>query len=214
MLLVFVPCVAFWALFYQYGSSWVLQADKMDLKLGPWTLESSQISTLNALFVLVLIPIMNRTYAALEKRGVKVTPLRKMTLGMYITVLAFVAAALVETSIAAGSHPHALWQTFQYFFVSLGEVLVSITALEFAYTQAPPSMKSTIMSLWYLTISAGSFLTGFIAQLQRFSGPTFYWFFTGLQVVAAVLFTAIAIWYRPALAETSVRAEDPTRQAA
>jgi proton-dependent oligopeptide transporter, POT family len=206
--------VAFWSLFYQYGSSWVLQADKMGLQVGPWTLEASQISTLNALFVLLLIPIVNRIYATLEKRGVKVTPLRKMTLGMYITALAFVAAALVETSIAAGGHPHALWQSFQYFFVSLGEVLVSITALEFAYTQAPPSMKSTVMSLWYVTIAAGSFVTGFVAALQRFSGPTYYWFFTGLQLVAAVIFTAIAIWYRPALTETSVRGEEPARSAA
>lgn len=206
VLLVFVPCVAFWSLFYQYGSSWVLQAEKMGLQLGSYKLESSQISTLNALFVLVLIPIMNRLYATLEKRGVKVTPLRKMTIGMYITALAFVSAALVETWIAAGGHPHALWQAWQYFFVSLGEVLVSITALEFAYTQAPPSMKSTIMSLWYLTIAAGSFVTGFVAQLQKLSGPTFYWFFTGLQVVAALAFTAIAWWYKPALAETNVQA--------
>ncbi|HEY8212277.1 MAG TPA: MFS transporter, partial [Myxococcaceae bacterium] len=164
VLLVFLPCVAFWSLFYQYGSTWVLQAEKMDLQLGSWgALESSQISTLNALFVLLLIPIVNRIYATLEKRGVKVTPLRKMTLGMYITALAFVSAALVETSIASGAHPHALWQGFQYFFVSLGEVLVSITALEFAYTQAPPSMESTIMSLWYVTIAGGSFLTGVIS---------------------------------------------------
>jgi len=212
--LVFLPCVAFWSLFYQYGSSWVLQADKMDLRVGPWTFEASQISTLNALFVLLLIPIMNFTYATLERRGVKVTPLRKMTLGMYITVLAFVSAALVETWIAAGSRPHALWQTFQYFFVSLGEVLVSITALEFAYTQAPPSMKSTIMSLWFLAIAAGSQVTGLVAELERFSGPTFYWFFTGLQVVAAIAFTAIAVWYKPALQETSVQALEPAKSAA
>jgi len=137
-----------------------------------------------------------------------------MTLGMYITVLAFVSAALVETWIAAGSRPHALWQTFQYFFVSLGEVLVSITALEFAYTQAPPSMKSTIMSLWFLAIAAGSQVTGLVAELERFSGPTFYWFFTGLQVVAAIAFTAIAVWYKPALQETSVQALEPAKSAA
>ena len=50
------------------------------------------------------------------------------------------------------------WQVPAYLFLSVGEVLVSVTALEFAYTQAPPSMKSVIMSLWYVTIAAGSLL--------------------------------------------------------
>ncbi|HVE85815.1 MAG TPA: MFS transporter, partial [Myxococcales bacterium] len=212
--LVFLPCIGFWSLFYQYGSSWVLQAEKMDLVTGPVKFESSQLSFLNGLFVLLLIPVMNQVYAALERRGRKVTPLRKMATGMFITPLSFVAAALVQVWIESGATPHVLWQIPQYFFLSVGEVLVSVTALEFAYTQAPPSMKSTIMSLWFVVIGSGSLLTGVVASANRFTGASFYWFFTGLQVVAAVIFTLVAVWYRPALAETSVRAEPPARSAA
>ena len=213
--LVFLPVIAFWSLFYQYGSSWVLQAKAMrPLVIGTWTSTPAQISTLNSIFVLALIPLMNRLYATLERRGVKVSPLRKMAFGMFVTPLSFVAAALVEMSITGGGTPHVGWQAIQYFFISLGEVLVSVTALEFAYTQAPPSMKSTIMSLWFVVIGTGSLLTGVVAELNRFTGPTFYWFFTALQLAAAVIFTAVAVWYRPALTETSVRTDHPAGSAA
>mgnify|MGYP002261046968 CR=1 FL=1 len=67
-----------------------------------------------------------------------------------------VAAAVLQLLIDRGGRPHALWQVIPYLILTVGEVLVSVTGLEFAYTQAPPAMKSVIMSLWYVTIAAGS----------------------------------------------------------
>ena len=117
-------------------------------------------------------------------------------------------------SIKSGATPHVAWQAIQYFLLSLGEVLVSVTALEFAYTQAPRTLKTTILSLWFVTSGTGSLLTGVIAEVNVFSGPTFYWFFTGLQLVAAAVFTAGAVWYKPALQETSIQAPEPANSAA
>jgi POT family proton-dependent oligopeptide transporter len=196
--LVFAMVSVFWALFFQYGSSWVLQAEKMDRQIFEWTLNPAQLSTFNALFVLTLIPVMNAIYAALEQRGRKVTPLQKMTYGMFIAVTCFLAAAVVEWAIAGGGKPHALWQVPQYFLLSLAEVLISVTGLEFAYTQAPPSMKSTIMGLWYVAISVGNLLTAVVAKLVKYDGPGFFLVFVGLMLVAAVVFALIARWYRPA----------------
>jgi proton-dependent oligopeptide transporter, POT family len=159
---------------------------------------SSQVSTLNALFVLALIPIFaGLVYPALERRGARVTALRKMTVGMYVTVLSFLCAAAIQLAIDAGGKPNVAWQTFQYLFLSAGEVLVSVTALEFAYTQAPRSMKSVIMSLWYLTIAGGSLLTAWVAGLNRFHGAAYFFFFAALMLAAAFLFHAVARRYRP-----------------
>jgi proton-dependent oligopeptide transporter, POT family len=195
---VFAPIAAFWALFFQYGSSWVLQAERMDRQVLGLDVLSSQVSTLNALFVLALIPIFaGLVYPALERRGARVTALRKMTVGMYVTVLSFLCAAAIQLAIDAGGKPNVAWQTFQYLFLSAGEVLVSVTALEFAYTQAPRSMKSVIMSLWYLTIAGGSLLTAWVAGLNRFHGAAYFFFFAALMLAAAFLFHAVARRYRP-----------------
>jgi POT family proton-dependent oligopeptide transporter len=46
-----------------------------------------------------------------------------------------------------------------------GEVLVSTTGLEFAFTQAAPEMKSTIMSFWLITVALGNALVSIITSV-------------------------------------------------
>jgi POT family proton-dependent oligopeptide transporter len=136
-------------------------------------------------------------YPAVERRGVRVTPLRKMSVGMFVTVLSFVAAAFVEARLGDGSGapPHVAWQIPQYFFLAVGEVLVSVTALEFAYGEAPRRLKSVVMGLWYLTIASGSILTALVAWANRFQGVAYYAFFAVLMLVAAIAFALVAWWY-------------------
>jgi proton-dependent oligopeptide transporter, POT family len=196
---VFAAVTAFWALFDQHGSSWVLQAKRMDLVVWGHAMQASQLSALNPLMVLVLIPLFQRgLFPALERAGLAMPPLRRMTLGMFVGVLSFAAAAAIEVALARGAAPSALWQVPQYLFLTMAEVLVSVTGLEFSYTQAPRSMKSTIMSVWYLTIALGNLLTAAVSSLNRFQGPAYFAFFTGLMAVAAVGFAVIARRYRPA----------------
>jgi len=198
---VFAAVTAFWALFDQHGASWVLQARRMDLVVGGRTLQASQLAALNPLMVLLLIPLLQRVvFPGLERLGVRVTPLGKMTLGMFLAVLSFAAAALVESVIAGGARPSALWQLPQYLFLTTGEVLVSVTGLEFSYTQAPRSMKSTIMSIWLVTVALGNFLTAAVSALNRFQGASYFWFFAALMLAGAVGFAAIARRYRPTAA--------------
>jgi POT family proton-dependent oligopeptide transporter len=103
----------------------------------------------------------------------------------------------VQLALDAGLRPHVAWQVPAYLFLSIGEVLVSVTALEFAYTQAPPSMKSVIMSLWYVTIAAGSLLTAGVAKLNRFHGVWYFAFFAGLMLIGALVFAWVARRYQP-----------------
>lgn len=37
-----------------------------------------------------------------------------------------------------------LWQLPQFFIITIGEILFSITGLEFSYSQAPANMKSVL----------------------------------------------------------------------
>ncbi len=121
-----------------------------------------------------------------------------MRAGMFVTVLSFVWIMGIQAALDAGLHPHVAWQVPAYLLLSVGEVLVSVTALEFAYTQAPASMKSVIMSLWYVTIAAGSLLTAAVAKLNRFHGLWYFGFFAVLMLLGAFAFSWVARRYRPA----------------
>ena len=73
-------------------------------------------------------------------------------------VLAFFIASIIQEFLDNGHQLHIGWQIFACFILTASEVMVSITCLEFAYTQAPRSMKSFVMALFLLTVSLGNYL--------------------------------------------------------
>jgi POT family proton-dependent oligopeptide transporter len=196
---VFAAVTLFWALFDQKSSSWVIQARQMDPNVWRWAIAPEQLQAANPFLVMTLIPLFTwGVFPMLEKRGVALTALRKMTAGMFVTVLSFAAAALVQTFLDEGQAPNILWQLPQYLLLTTGEVLVSVTGLEFSYTQAPRAMRSTIMSIWFLTVFLGNLLTALITNLVRLEGAAYFWFFAAFMLVAAIAFRLVARGYRTA----------------
>lgn len=197
--LVFLPVVAFWALYFQYGSSWFNQAEKMNRDLFGWHMESAQMEALNAILILIMVPLFAYViYPAFERAGIRMTLLRRMAAGMFVAVPAFLSAAMLQRWIEQGGTPHIGWQVIQYVIISIAETLVSVTALEFAYTQAPRSMKGVIMSLWFLTIGAGSKVTALVTEHVSFATRSNYFiFWAAFMLGGAILFAVIAVAYKP-----------------
>jgi POT family proton-dependent oligopeptide transporter len=72
-----------------------------------------------------------------------------------------------------------------------------VTGLEFAYSQAPRAMKSTVMSFWQLVVTMGNLLVAFLAPLQKTMALSgFFWLFAGLMAGAAAIFWVLARLYR------------------
>ncbi len=165
-------------------------------------LKAAQIAALNPLMVMVIIPLLNvGVYRPLERRGITIRPLQKMTVGMFLSAAAFAWAALLQARmeglVGTGQQVHVLWQVGQYLVMTTAEVLVSITGLEFAYTQAPRTMKSTIMGFWLLCVTFGNVLVAFLAPMQTIlSLSEFFWVFTVLMLVASVIFAVLAYFYK------------------
>lgn len=205
--IIFAFVAVFWSLWDQSGGEWVLQAEKMDRQVSifGWSFEvlSAQVQTLNAVFILALIPFCSYVLYPAISRVFPLNPLRKIGLGLVVTVSSFVIAAWIESRISAGEQPTIMWQVPAYLLLSLGEVMVSITSLEFAYTQAPKRMKSIIMALYLLSISAGNLFTAFVHHFianedgtTKLPGAWFYLFFAGLCLATALVFALVARSYR------------------
>jgi POT family proton-dependent oligopeptide transporter len=197
--LVFAPTIAFWALYFQYGSSWFNQAEQMNRDVLGWHMESAQMEALNAILILVMVPsFAYAVYPALERAGLRPTLLRRMTAGMFIATPAFLSAAMIQGWIEAGQKPHIAWQAIQYVIIAIAETLVSVTALEFAYTQAPKRMKGVIMSMYTISIGLGSFITSRVTRNVEFASQTNYFlFWAAFMTAGAVIFAVIAALYKP-----------------
>jgi dipeptide/tripeptide permease len=163
------------------------------------TLLPAQIAGFNPLMVMIIIPLLNvLVYQPLERRNRPLKPLHRMTIGMFLASLAFVAVALLQARIQAAGRGevHVLWQIIPFLILTISEVLVSVTGLEFAYTQAPRAMKSTIMGFWLLCVTFGNVLVAFLAPLETLSLATFFWVFAGLMAAAAAVFAVLAAGYK------------------
>ena len=194
---VFAAVTLFWALFDQKSSTWVIQTRQLDRVLFGAEPSAAAFQVFNPLLVMILIPLFTwGVFPFLEKRSVSLAPLRKMTAGMFITSMSFAAAAILQFFVDAGGTPSVLWQLPQYLLLTVGEILVSVTGLEFSYTQAPKSMRSTIMSLWFLAVALGNLLTAVLAKLPRLRGAANLWLFAGLMLLAAIAFRSVARRYR------------------
>lgn len=199
---VFASVTVFWALFDQHASTWVLQAEKMvrqtKIEIFGWTLFegeilSSQFSALNPVFVMVMIPIFTYGIYPLVNKFYPLTPLRKMGWGFMMAALGFATVGLIQFQMDQGVSMHIYWQTLPYMLMTAAEVMISITGLEFAYTQAPKSMKSVIMSFWLLTVFLGNLLTALIVKVKIFEEGTggFFMLFAGLIFLAGLLFAML-----------------------
>lgn len=157
ILVIFALVTPFWSLFDQKASTWVLQARAMELPGWSWLTNASQMQALNPLLVVLLIPFNNLVlYPFLRKFGLDFTPLKRMTFGIALSGLAWIVVGFLQLSLDSGQQVSILWQVLPYIVLTLGEVFVSATGLEFAYSQAPARMKGSIMSFWSLSVTVGS----------------------------------------------------------
>uniref|UniRef100_A0A671Z1B0 Solute carrier family 15 member 1 n=1 Tax=Sparus aurata TaxID=8175 RepID=A0A671Z1B0_SPAAU len=100
VLFLYIPLPMFWALFDQQGSRWTLQATTLNGNFGFMTIQPDQMQTVNPILILVLVPIMDSViYPLIAKCKLNFSPLKRMTVGMFLAALAFIAAALVQIQI-------------------------------------------------------------------------------------------------------------------
>uniref|UniRef100_A0A671Z143 Solute carrier family 15 member 1 n=1 Tax=Sparus aurata TaxID=8175 RepID=A0A671Z143_SPAAU len=339
VLFLYIPLPMFWALFDQQGSRWTLQATTLN---GNFV--SDLLETVNPILILVLVPIMDSViYPLIAKCKLNFSPLKRMTVGMFLAALAFIAAALVQIQIdgtlptfpsssesqakfinmvdrkldikagindvplepymvlqcggsnvsfclqfedivskpeqGANAHflnvcehvtfssavrnvlvltgvfscytsakfsikgagpgqecffeqqfgfgssytmiikpnftfgadcqnsiqpvmdmspntVHMAWQIPQYFLMTAGEVVFSVTGLEFSYSQAPSNMKSVLQAGWLLTVAVGNIIVLIISEAATLDDQwAEYILFASLLVLVCIIFAVMAYFY-------------------
>lgn len=209
---LYIFIAVFFSLYFQSQSAWVLQADKMDRNWLGHKWLSSQLQSINSFLILGFIPLFSYGVYPAVNRIFVLTPLRKISIGLFLMVPTFLITAWIERQISLGFQPNVVWQFAAYDLLTAAEVLVSISSLEFSYTQAPKKMKSLVMGLYYLSFSLGNFFTSVVNKLNErkagpvLSGVNYYLFFTALMLATSVVFLFTA---RKFQVQTFIQDETP-----
>ncbi|XP_014296169.2 peptide transporter family 1 [Microplitis demolitor] len=123
-----------------------------------------------------------------------------LRMGGVYTVQAYASKELNTAKIVTVTQPnsmHILWLIPQYVIITMGEVLLSITGFEFAFSQAPVSMKSLLQAAWLFTAAAGNFIVVIVTEVKIFERQANEFFlFAGLMIVDMVIFAVMAKFYR------------------
>ncbi|MDT3778389.1 POT family MFS transporter [Nitrospira sp. MA-1] len=199
---IYVFVAFFWSLYDQTASAWVLQAQHMNRVWMGIEWLPSQIQAVNPVLIILFIPLFTYVVYPVLNRIVLLTSLRKMALGFFMTAGAFLISAYIEQQIELGMKPAIGWQLLAFVVITAAEVMVSITCLEFSYTQAPLKLKSLLMGLFLLSVSLGNGFTSFVNfWIQNadgtvaLTGPDYYWFFAGVMFLVACLFLLVVKGY-------------------
>ncbi len=168
VLTVFLLIIPFWSLFDQTSTSWILQGRSMqEIQFSLFGVNfffgAEEMQSINPAFVMTLVPIL--TLLVYPYIGKWSTPLKRMGLGIVLAGGSYGIVAWLQTRLDAGEQLSILWQIIPYFVITVAEILVSTTGLEYAYTSAGDKLKSIVSSFWYLTSTMGNFLVIYLTGL-------------------------------------------------
>lgn len=206
---VFLFYPIYWVVYSQMLNNFISQAGVMNLHGIP----NDLMQNIDPITIIVFIPICDRiVYPLLRRAGIAFKPITRITMGFAFGAVAMAYAAIVQkliynagpcyeapTACDAAQLPdgdtlpnniHVAIQTPAYAFIGLSEIFASITGLEYAYTKAPASMKSFVMSMYLLTNAFGSALAE--ALVPTAVDPKLLWMYTGLAGACAV--AGIIFW--------------------
>jgi POT family proton-dependent oligopeptide transporter len=173
---IFALVVLFWFGYEHNDTLWIaFNRDYVNLRL-PFvdkTIAPDQPQMLNALFVVILIPVFNVMYSKLDPETKIFTPMRKVLAGFALTTaaVAIMSAAgyLTQSHVAQEMRDgkmvevctqkvSVLWPAMAYIVLTFGEVLLYGTMLEIAYAAAPKSMKGFVTACFLVTNAVANLL--------------------------------------------------------
>lgn len=178
---IWVTGIVFSAVYAQMSTMFVEQGMVMDTTIGSFTVPPASLSIFDIVTVIVSVPIYDRLIVPItmkftgKERGF--SELQRMGIGLFISTLSMVAAALVEIkrlklakAFDLVNHKVAvpisiLRQIPQYFLLGAAEIFTYIGQLEFFYNQSPDAMRSLFSALSLLTIGLGNYLSSLILTI-------------------------------------------------
>ncbi|EAW10971.1 peptide MFS transporter [Aspergillus clavatus NRRL 1] len=198
----------YWVVYGQFSGNFVTQAAQMQGHGIP----NDLMQNFDPISIIVFIPILETfVYPLMRRMRIRFRPITRISLGFVVASLAMMYAAIVQHLIysagpcydqplcaaseidgtAFGNNVHIAIQTPAYVFIGISEIFASVSGLEYAYTKAPPSMKSFVQSMYLLTNAFGSALAE--ALTPAAFDPAILWMFVGL--ACASFLAGILFWF-------------------
>jgi POT family proton-dependent oligopeptide transporter len=163
--ILFVFSALFWSGFEQAGSSLNLFAERLtDRGLGPWTLTTTSLQSVNPLLIITLAPVFAWIWVALAKRNLEPSSPAKFAWGLILLGLGF--AVMVWAAILTANQTRQVgmgWLCLTYLLHTCGELCLSPVGLSTVTKLAPHRKVGQMMGVWFMSLSLGNLMAGLVA---------------------------------------------------
>ncbi|KAF2831161.1 PTR2-domain-containing protein [Ophiobolus disseminans] len=191
----------YWVVYGNFSNNFVTQAGQM----AGHGIPNDLMQNFDAISIIVFLPLVDQVLMPfLRKRKIPFPPINRIVTGFWVGSLAMVYAAVIQyyiyqagpcyghplcdaaevDGVIQGNNLHIATQTGAYMLIGISEIFASVTGLEYAYTKAPPSMKSFVQSMYLLTNAFGSAISEALNPLLY--DPAIQWMFVGLAIASFI----------------------------
>jgi POT family proton-dependent oligopeptide transporter len=191
----------YWVVYGNFSNNFVTQAGQM----AGHGIPNDLMQNFDAISIIVFLPLVDQVLMPLlRKHKIPFPPINRIVTGFWVGSLAMVYAAVIQyyiyqagpcyghplcdaaevDGVIQGNNLHIATQTGAYMLIGISEIFASVTGLEYAYTKAPPSMKSFVQSMYLLTNAFGSAISEALNPLLY--DPAIQWMFVGLAIASFI----------------------------
>ncbi|KAJ0104867.1 hypothetical protein Patl1_18528 [Pistacia atlantica] len=228
MLPIWATTILFWTVYAQMTTFSVSQATTMDRHLGSFQIPAASLTVFFVGSILLTVPVYDRIIVPITRKVFSnpqgLTPLQRMGVGLALSILAMVAAALCELKRLHVARSHGLGDdptgeipisvfllVPQFFLVGAGEAFTYIGQLDFFLRECPKGMKTMSTGLFLSTLSLGFFFSSLLVSIvHKVTGDKkpwladnlnqgklydFYWLLAILSALNFVIYLGCAKWY-------------------
>ncbi len=158
LLAIFLVSAIFWFAFYQNGFTLTLWArDNTATSIAPETFQSVE-----PLGVILFSAALVALWGWLGRRGAEPSTPVKMLLGIVFVAAAYGLMAVAAAGGGDTGRVSAWWLIAAYLVIAVGEVCLSPMGLSLVNRVAPPRSRGLMMGAWFVSLSAGGYLSGAI----------------------------------------------------
>ncbi|KAI4320204.1 hypothetical protein MLD38_033709 [Melastoma candidum] len=198
---IWLTSLAYAVVFSQSSTFFTKQGVTMDRVISPgFNVPPASLQSFISLAVVLFIPIYDRIFVplmrAFTRRPSGITMLQRIGIGMFLSAVSMVIAALVEMKRLEIAREHGLvdipdatvpmsvwWLIPQYVLFGVSDVFTMVGLQEFFYDQVPTELRSVGLSLYLSVFGVGNFLSSFlVSAIEKATGGEgkYSWFSSNL----------------------------------
>jgi dipeptide/tripeptide permease len=147
----------------------------------------------NALFVVLMTPLIMLFFSRLLRQGVDFSTARKILAGMVITGIAALFMVIAGfTSDNGAVKISGMWLMGFYAIITVGELFLSPMALSLVTKLSPKRFVGLTMGGWFFATAVGNKFSGFLGVLQGSMSPAmFFLIIAGAAAVVALYILSV-----------------------